>query len=90
MANALAVSGVPFVITLMQKDKTFLLADLDIDKVLIIVRRQYVLIPYQYQASLMSVAGSRMIVNKANERVGADEMCGGSTDTNLTVESRML
>ncbi len=54
-------SGVPFVNTATAKKIKHSCADLIIDKVLINSASYYVLIPYQYQASLaMSVAGSRM------------------------------
>ncbi len=56
LAGTAAGSGVPFVITATAKIN-ILVIDLIIDKVLI-NSRQYVLIPYQYQA--VPAAGSRM------------------------------
>ncbi len=71
-----------------KKDK-HLLADLIIDK------ERYSASPIRIDTIPISSESRHVrrwfayvIVNKANERVGADEMCGGeNTDINLTVES---
>ncbi len=60
-----------------KKDKTFLLADLIIDKVLINKGRQYVLIPYTSSIRHVRRWFAYVIVNKWLMSVGADEMCGG-------------
>ncbi len=68
---------VPFVIMTAKKDKTFLLADLIIDKVLINSAS-----PIRIDTIPISRLAVRrwfayVIKQGANERVGADEMCGG-------------
>ncbi len=55
-----------------QKDKTFLPADLIIDKVLINSASW----PYCHHTNIASLAMSSCVCDRrANERVGADEMC---------------
>lgn len=99
MANAVGgqqqASGVPFVITATaKKDKTFLLADLIIDKVLINsaspIRIDTIPIPSESRHVRRWFA--YVIVNKGLTSVLAQMKCAvvANTDINLTVESRML
>lgn len=99
MANAVGgqqqASGVPFVITATaKKDKTFLLADLIIDKVLINSASPICIdtIPISSESRHVRRWFAYVIVNKGLTSVLAQMKCAvvANTDINLTVESRML
>lgn len=99
MANAVGgqqqASGVPFVITATaKKDKTFLLADLIIDKVLINSASPIRIdtIPISSESRHVRRWSAYVIVNKGLTSVLAQMKCAvvANTDINLTVESRML
>lgn len=99
MANAVGgqqqASGVPFVITATaKKDKTFLLADLIIDKVLINSASPIRIdtIPISSESRHVRRWLAYVIVNKGLTSVLAQMKCAvvANTDINLTVESRML
>nr|DAQ83358.1 MAG TPA: hypothetical protein [Caudoviricetes sp.] len=99
MANAVGgqqqASGVPFVITATaKKDKTFLLADLIIDKVLINSASPIRIgtIPISSESRHVRRWFAYVIVNKGLTSVLAQMKCAvvANTDINLTVESRML
>lgn len=87
-------SGVPFIITATaRKDKTFLLADLIIDKMLInsAAPTRIDIIPISSESRHVRWF-AYVIVNKGLTSVLAQMKCAvvANTDINLTVESRML
>lgn len=88
-------SGVPFIITATaRKDKTFLLADLIIDKMLIngAAPTRIDIIPISSESRHVRRWFAYVIVNKGLTSVLAQMKCAvvANTDINLTVESRML
>ena len=88
-------SGVPFIITAAaKKDKTFLLADLIIDKMLInsAAPTRINIIPISSESRHVRRWFAYVIVNKGLTSVLAQMKCAvvANTDINLTVESRML
>lgn len=88
-------SGVPFIITATaKKDKTFLLADLIIDKMLInsAAPTRIDIIPISSDVRHVRRWFAYVIVNKGLTSVLAQMKCAvvANTDINLTVESRML
>lgn len=88
-------SGVPFIITAAaKKDKTFLLADLIIDKMLInsAAPTRIGIISISSESRHVRRWFAYVIVNKGLTSVLAQMKCAvvANTDINLTVESRML
>lgn len=88
-------SGVPFIVTATaKKDKTFLLADLIIDKMLInsAAPTRIDIIPISSESRHVRRWFAYVIVNKGLTSVLAQMKCAvvANTDINLTVESRML
>lgn len=88
-------SGVPFIITAAaKKDKTFLLADLIIDKMLInsAAPTRIDIISISSESRHVRRWFAYVIVNKGLTSVLAQMKCAvvANTDINLTVESRML
>lgn len=99
MANAVGgqqqASGVPFIITATaKKDKTFLLADLIIDKMLInsAAPTRIDIIPISSESHHVRRWFAYVIVNKRITSVLAQMKCAvvANTNVDLTVESRML
>lgn len=88
-------SGVPFIITATaKKDKTFLLADLIIDKMLInsAMPARIDMIPISSESRHVRRWFAYVIVNKGLTSVLAQMKCAvvANTNVDLTVESRML
>lgn len=99
MANAVGgqqqASGVPFIITATaRKNKTFLLADLIIDKMLInsAAPTRIDIIPISSESRHVRRWFAYVIVNKGLTSVLAQMKCAvvANTNVDLTVESRML